>query len=151
MRQRDRKKRNRYRDMKESKSRRTANRAFTCKFCNLAVPSVRRLAAHLRNCLHAEGRDRYLLAASDGSDTCDSGSESEYLSCCAGSTTHSEPSLLSQTGTAPNVLLRFVLLRLVCMSPSLHVISFESARANDHSFDGSAPRYLSILGETTAG
>ncbi len=117
--QRDRKKRKRDRHTKDSKSRRTSKSALTCKFCNLAVTNVRGLAVHFRQCLHAQSRERYMVAASDGSDTatedsamCDSGTESDNLSrgatwdfssCCDGSTTHCEPSFLAQTGTEPHV------------------------------------------------
>ncbi len=123
MRERDRKKRNRDRHNKDSKSRRTSKSALTCKFCNLAVTNVRRLAAHFRKCLHAQGRERYMVAASDGNDTASGDSETcDFSSCCDGVTTHSEPSLLAQTGTEPNFLLRLVLLSLHVTFSSCHIL-----------------------------
>jgi hypothetical protein len=118
--QRDRKKRKRDRHTKDSKARRTSKSALTCKFCNLALTSVRRLAVHFQKCLHAQSRERDMVAASDASDTAtedsamwDSGSESDNLprgatsdvsSCCDGSTTHCDPSFLAQTGTEPHII-----------------------------------------------
>ncbi len=126
MRVRDRKKRKRAHHNNDSKSRRHYTTALKCKFCNLKVKNVRGLAAHFRQCLQAHSRKIYSVAASDGSDTvrddsetCDYGSESEYLTrgptwdfcaCCDGSTTHCEPCLHSQTGTEAYETSRLLLL-----------------------------------------
>ena len=120
--QRDRKKRKRDRHTKDSKAGRTSKSALTCKFCNLALTNVRRLAVHFQKCLHAQSSERDMVAASDASDTAtedsamwDSGSESDNLprgatsdvsSCCDGSTTHCDPSFLRSTpplATRPDI------------------------------------------------
>ncbi len=114
MRKRDRKKKQKGHYKKASTSGRNSKSCLTCKFCNVALTNVRRLAAHFRQCLHAHSQ-RFRVAASDGCDTatddsdpCDSSHECEdltggaswdFCSRCDGCTTHCEPCLLAQTGT----------------------------------------------------
>jgi hypothetical protein len=106
------------------KKRRSAKGSLTCKFCNLAVTNVRRLAAHFRQCLRAQSSDLYTGAASEGcdtarddSETCDSGSDRDDLTrvaswnlcaCCDGYRTNNETCSVCEIGTETYVSARIM-------------------------------------------